>query len=156
MQLGVEERELSGNSGRVELMRAQLEEAKRQLKKYDEGGVGDYVIALNSVPELSRNLAGLLREVKMLETISGYLRQQLETERINEQRNLPTLNVLDPAVIPDRKSSPRRLTMLLIGLFSGLVISVLFVSWKKYKENVRSNPDEHTKYNTFVGHLKKI
>lgn len=155
MQLGVEERELSGNSGRVELMRAQLEEAKRQLKKYDEGGVGDYVVALNSVPELSRNLAGLLREVKMLETISAYLRQQLETERINEQRNLPTLNVLDPAVIPDRKSSPRRLTMLLIGLFSGLVVSVLFVSWKKYKENVRSNPEEHTKYNTFVGHLKK-
>ncbi len=155
MQLGVEERELSGNSGRVELIRAQLEEAKRQLKKYDEGGVGDYVVALNSVPELARNLAGLLREVKMLETVSAYLRQQLETERINEQRNLPTLNVLDPAVVPDRKSSPRRLTMLLIGLFSGLVLSVLFVCLKKYKENVRSNPDEHTKYITFVGHLKK-
>ena len=100
MQLRVEERELAPNSARIQTLRSQLEEIKRELKKYDEGGVSDYIMAFKDVPTLARQLASLTREVKLLETLSAYLRQQLEQERINEQRDLPTLQVLDPAVVP--------------------------------------------------------
>jgi tyrosine-protein kinase Etk/Wzc len=146
MQLGVEEREFSAGSGRVSLLRAQLEEARRQLKKYDDGGVGEYVIALKNVPEVGRTLAGLLREVKLLETVSAYLRQQLEQERISEQRDLPTLQVLDSAVVPDTRSSPSRFSMLLLGLFSGLFLSFFYIAWRDFNEDVRRNPEGHIRY----------
>ena len=153
MRLGVEEREFSAGSGRVTLLRSQLEEARRQLKKYDDGGVGEYVIALKDVPEVARTLAGLMREVKLLETISAYLRQQLEQERISEQRDLPTLQVLDSAIVPDTRSSPSRFTMLLLGLFSGFFFSFFFVAWKDFNEDVRHNPDAHIRYLNFRASL---
>ena len=155
MQLGVEERELAPNSARIQTLRSQLEELKHELKKYDEGGVSDYVMAFKDVPTLARQLAGLTREVKLLETLSAYLRQQLEQERINEQRDLPTLQVLDPAIAPDRRSSPSRFSMLLIGLFSGFIASVLYSLIRNYYSQVASNPDEHARYLNFVTMLKK-
>ena len=153
MQLAVEERDLAPNSGRVQTLRAQLEEVTRALKKYDEGGVGDYVMAFKDVPTLTRELAGITREVKLLETLSAYLRQQLEQERINEQRDLPTLQVLDPAIAPDKRSSPSRLNMLLIGLFVGLLASVIYVAIRNYYAHVSSNPEEHARYVNFVAIL---
>jgi uncharacterized protein involved in exopolysaccharide biosynthesis len=153
MQLGVEERELTPNAGRVSLIRAQLEEARRQLRKYDDGGVGEYVIALKNVPEVARTLAGLMREVKLLEAICAYLRQQLEQERISEQRDLPTLQVLDPAIVPDSRSSPSRFSMLLLGLFSGLFFSVIYIAWKDFSEDVRHNPESHVRYLNFRASL---
>ncbi|MDP4220690.1 MAG: hypothetical protein Q8916_01420 [Bacteroidota bacterium] len=154
MQLAVEEREMNPSSARVQTLRAQLEEVKRELKKYDEGGAGDYIMAFKDVPSLGRELANLTREVKLLETLSAYLRQQLEQERINEQRDLPTLQVLDAAIAPDRRSSPSRYSMLLIGLFSGLLASVLYIAIRNYYANVASNPEEHARYLNFVTMLK--
>ena len=154
MQIGVEERELNPNSARMQTLRAQLDEVKRELKKYDEGGVSDYVMAFKNVPDSARQLASLTREVKLLETLSAYLRQQLEQERINEQRDLPTFQVLDAAVMPDKRSSPHRLSMLLIGLFSGFLASVIYISVRNYYSQVRLNPEEHTRYLNFVTMLK--
>ncbi len=154
MQLAVEERELAPNSGRIQMLRAQLEEARRELKKYDVGGVGDYVPAFKDVPQLSRQLANYMREVKLLETLTAYLRQQLEQERINEQRDLPTLQVLDSAEVPLRRSSPGRLSMLLLGLFSGFIVSLIYVFGKNYFAQVKEFPEEHSKYVNFVATLK--
>ena len=154
MQLAVEERDLTPNSGRIQLLRAQLEEAKRELRKYDQGGVGDYVMAFKDVPTLTHQLANLTREVKLLETLSAYLRQQLEQERINEQRDLPTLQVLDAAIAPDRRSSPSRFSMLLIGLFSGFILSIIYIAIRNYYDNVALNPEEHARYLNFVAMLK--
>jgi uncharacterized protein involved in exopolysaccharide biosynthesis len=155
MQLAVEERELNSNSARMQTLRSQLEEVKRELKKYDEGGVSDYVMAFKKVPTLARQLASLMREVKLLETLSAYLRQQLEQERINEQRDLPTFQVLDAAPLPDKRSSPSRLSMLLLGLFSGLLASVIYISIRNYYSHVAANPEEHARYLNFVTMLKR-
>lgn len=146
MQLGVEEREFNPASGRISLIRAQLEEARQQLRKYDDGGVGEYVIALKNVPEVARTLAGLMREVKLLEMISAYLRQQLEQERISEQRDLPTLQVLDPAIVPEGRTSPSRSIMLMLGVFTGLFFSLFYVAIKDFTEDVRRNPAGHIRY----------
>jgi len=154
MQIGVEERELSPNSSRLQMLRAQLEEIKRELKKYDEGGVNDYVMAFKDIPTLTRQLAGLTREVKLLETLSGFLRQQLEQERINEQRDLPTLQVLDAAIAPDRRSAPSRGKMLLLGLFTGLFASFLYIMVRNYYQQIPLHPEEHVRYLNFVAMLK--
>ncbi len=154
MQIGVEERDMTPNSGRIQMLRAQLDETKRELRKYDQGGVGDYVMPFKDVPTLGRQLANLTREVKLLETLSAFLRQQLEQERINEQRDLPTLQVLDAAIAPEKRSSPSRLSMLLIGMFSGFVLSIIYIAIRNYYANVALNPEEHSRYLNFVAMLK--
>jgi uncharacterized protein involved in exopolysaccharide biosynthesis len=146
MQLGVEEREMTANSARASTIRAQLEEARAQLRRYDDGSIGEYSIAFNKVPELTRSLAKLMREVKMLETVTAYLRQQLEQERLNEQRNVPTFTILDSAVTPITKSSPKRSIMIVLGGIVGLVISAIYISWQSFRERVLLHPEDHSRY----------
>src|SRR5438105_15758236 len=100
MQIGIEERELGPNSPRMKVRQAERDAEKSELQKFDDGGAGEYIIALRNAPALSRELAGLVRETKVLEQVTGFLRQELEEERINEQRDLPSLQVLDPARVP--------------------------------------------------------
>lgn len=155
IELGASGHDLTPDAAHVQLLRQRLEETTRELRKYDDGGVGEYVLALKDVPELARKLAALTREVKMLETVSAFLRQQLEQERINEQRDLPTFSVLDSATVPLRKASPKRSVMLMLGTFIGFVLSLIVVSWKKFKENVNANPQEHQRYLTTVSYLRR-
>jgi uncharacterized protein involved in exopolysaccharide biosynthesis len=148
MQLQVEERELGPNSPRIKTLKAELEAAQEQLDKYDNGGAnghaaGEYVVALKNAPTLSRQLAGYLREVKVLEQVSGYLRQQLEQEKISEQRDLPSLQVLDAAMPPTGRSSPNRITYSIIGILLGFTIGLFLVYSKRFVRDVRDRPDVH-------------
>jgi len=154
IQLSVEQRELNPSSNRIDMLKGQLEGAQAALKKYDDGTVGQYSLALKSVPELSRKFAGYTREIKLLEQVSAYLRQQLEQERINEQRDLPSLQVLDHALPASRKSSPRRLMMLILGGIVGFAISMLYVIIRTYVDRVRTNPEEHRKFLGFTNSLR--
>jgi tyrosine-protein kinase Etk/Wzc len=154
IQLGVEEKELNANSVRIQMLRDQLSEAKQALAKYDAGGVGEYVIALNEVPALARKLAHYTREVKLLETISAFLRQQVEQERIAEQKDLPSLHVLDKATVPEKRSFPRRAQMLVLGLVVGIVLSNILVIILRYRDDLRARPHEHTKFLNFTRTLR--
>jgi tyrosine-protein kinase Etk/Wzc len=154
MQVGVEKHELNAGSTRVEMLESQLSEARKALAKYDDGGVGEYVIALKSVPALARQLAHYTREVKLLETISAYLRQQVEQEKINEQKNLPSLQILDVAEAPLKRSSPRRAQMLLLGTVVGFAFSMILVLILRYRNEVRERPWEHTKLLNFTRTLR--
>ncbi len=155
VQLGVEEQEMNPNSNRIEFLKGQLEGARESLKKYDNGTIGEYSLALKSVPELSRRFANFTREIKLLEQVSAYLRQQLEQERINEQRDLPSLQVLDQALPPTRKASPKRLVMLILGGIVGFALSLFYVSIRTFFIRLRTNPDEHRKFLGFTRSLRK-
>lgn len=149
MQIGVEQRELAPNSTRIEMLKAQLAESKATLSKYDNGGAGNYILALKDVPELTRQYAKYFKEVKTLEAVTSYLRQQLEQERISEQRDLPSLQVLDAAIPPQKRSAPHRSTMMIIGLFGGLVVGLLLAAYKNFRRDVRQNPERHIRYLRF-------
>jgi uncharacterized protein involved in exopolysaccharide biosynthesis len=148
MQLQVEERELEPNSPRIKTLKAGIDAAQEQLDKYDNGGsnghsAGEYVVALKNAPTLSRQLAGYLREVKVLEQVSGYLRQQLEQEKIAEQRDLPTVQVLDAAIPPTDRSSPKRIVYLIVGILLGLFGGLAVVYFKRFVRDVREHPYAH-------------
>jgi uncharacterized protein involved in exopolysaccharide biosynthesis len=143
MERDVESRELAPNSPQIQSLGAELNAAQQELNKYDSGGAGEYVLALKSAPALSRELAGYLREVKVLEQVTAYLREELEQEKISEQRDLPSLQVLDTAQVPDGRSSPSRMLFTVVGLLLGLIIGVGLVAFQRFASDVRARPDIH-------------
>jgi uncharacterized protein involved in exopolysaccharide biosynthesis len=143
MQRTVEAHEFGPNSPQIQALAAEEEATQQELNKYDSGGAGQYVLALNSAPALSRQLAKYLREVKVLEQVSAYLREELEQERVSEQRDLPSLQVLDAAQVPTERSSPSRTLFTVIGLLLGLLFGFGLTAFQTFTSDVRARPDVH-------------
>jgi uncharacterized protein involved in exopolysaccharide biosynthesis len=108
-------------------LRKKLSELKQEYDKF-EIGTEDYLIAFESVPELGMELAKLLREVKIQSEVYLLLQQQYYREKIQENRDLPTIDILDEAIPPLKASSPRIVYSTVISaLFIFLLLSTYFI-----------------------------
>lgn len=136
LKLALARTELTTNAPLVQDLEAQITAAHRAQDEYESKN-GNYRLALAGLPEDVRNYADLQRELKLSEQIVSYLRMQLEQEKINERRAMPTLRVLDAAIVPDRKSSPKRATMIMLGWTVGFVVSVFYCLWREYRESTK-------------------
>ncbi len=120
----------SPNNPQAELLRAQITELKGNLKTLEEGDQGR-AVASNSIfipsvrlPELALQYARLLRDAKVRDTVYVLLTQQYEMARIQEAKDTPTVQVLDMAVAPEKRSRPKRTLIVLMSTFSAGVFSV--------------------------------
>jgi tyrosine-protein kinase Etk/Wzc len=117
--------------GNPEYMRAQQELAslRQQLAKMETApnqGNGDISVATSKVPEVGMEYVRRVRDVKYNEALFEALAKQLELAKIDEAKDSSTLQVLDNAVTPDKKSSPRRALLVLV---SAAVAFVLAMGW---------------------------
>lgn len=110
-----------------------LEQELAALRKQQQeiqskrAGKGDIQIGAESVPEVGLEYIRRLRDVKYNEAMFEMLAKQFEVAKLDEAKQSDSIQVLDPAVIPDRKSSPKRALILVLGTFLGLFGAVLYV-----------------------------
>ena len=142
IEIGLVESNLREDSPAMVSLRKKLSELKKEYGKF-EIGTEDYLLAFKDVPELSKKFANLLREVKIQNEIYLLLQQQYYKEKIQENRDLPTIEVLDEAIPPLKASGPRLIFSTgLSGIFTFLVISLYFVLRdKKILQFRRENRD---------------
>ena len=99
----------------------------------------------SSDPQLQTELARLRREVELQAKTYLLLFQQLELARLEVQKDIPIVRVLDEPSLPTKKSGPRRtLTTLLAGCLAFLVvISWLFVRdlWRQGMAGIDNDSD---------------
>lgn len=104
-----------------------LEQLKQQYENIESGNK-DYLLAFERIPALGKQLTSLLREVKIQNEIYIFLQQQFYKEKIEENRDLPTVDVLDTAIPPNRPVSPRLFfSTFLGGLFAFLAVSGIYL-----------------------------
>lgn len=94
----------------------QLEQTRAELAALDR--------QIGELPPLAMEFARLLREVKVQEQVHALLTAQFEEARIRENRDTPTLEILDPAVPPERRVRPIRWLFCASLTLSALVLSV--------------------------------
>ena len=109
------------NSLRQQL--AKLESDPRNPELSDTVG-----IPAERMPAVGLEYARKYREVKYHEALYELLAKQYEAARIDEAKAAPVIQVVDRAVPPDSKSSPRRLWIVLGFGFIGFVIGYTIAS----------------------------
>ena len=111
------------NNVRVRALRARIDELKRQLIKMrgpDFSRVGDSTQpdelypSIRKLPLLGVEWSDLYRRTKIQEKVYELLNQQYEMARIQEAKEIPTVNVVDPADVPEKKSWPPRLGIIVL------------------------------------------
>jgi uncharacterized protein involved in exopolysaccharide biosynthesis len=92
---------------------------------------------LEGVPALSLEIARRYRDVKVQQAVFELLTAQYEEARIQETKDVPTVEVLDTAVPPIRKSFPHRGIMTLMAMFfslaAGLLVAAFLETLERFK-----------------------
>jgi tyrosine-protein kinase Etk/Wzc len=100
-------------------------------------------IPFAQVPELVIELARLMRDVKVQETVYTLLTQQLEQAKIAEARDMPTVQALDKAVPADRKSKPKTTFNMAVAGITSLFVGILLAFFLEYVAGVKQSPLAH-------------
>lgn len=95
--------------------------------------------SLDQLPTLGLTYMDLARRAKVDELLWETLTKQYEAAKVQEAKEIPTVRVLDPPVVPDRKSGPARSVMVLLGTFIFTVLGLVYISlrssWRELSEN---------------------
>jgi uncharacterized protein involved in exopolysaccharide biosynthesis len=146
-QLIAAESELEGlrqmytdNNVRVRSVRARIDELKHQLEKI--GGKGEDASApsgqqqaslypsIRRLPLLGVTYADLYRRTKVQEAVFETLTKEYELAKVQEVKEIPTVKVLDSANVPDKKSFPPRLPIMLLGTALALALATTWIFGK--------------------------
>jgi capsule polysaccharide export protein KpsE/RkpR len=116
----------------VQVARQQLSALEGQLRMLTGGGAdgGEVLVPKGKLPEAGLDYLRNLREVKFEETVFELLAKQYESARLDEARQGAVLQVVDAAVVPDRRSGVPRSVMVLGGMLLGLLAGVGLVLWR--------------------------
>ncbi|MFZ2324249.1 MAG: GNVR domain-containing protein [Ignavibacteriaceae bacterium] len=127
VELGLMKYNVNENDRAYISLKKKLEQLNEQYAKIELGNE-DYFVAFKDVPALGKELSSLVREVKIQNEVYMMLQQQYYKEKIQENRDLPTVEILDEAVPPTKKASPRTIvSMVFGGIFIFLFVSLIFV-----------------------------
>jgi uncharacterized protein involved in exopolysaccharide biosynthesis len=90
---------------------------------------------IRSLPLLGAKYADYYRRAKIQETVFELLTEQYELAKVQEAKETPSVKVLDPARIPEKKSFPPRSVIMFLGTFLVSALSVVWVlgsaRWKE-------------------------
>jgi uncharacterized protein involved in exopolysaccharide biosynthesis len=83
--------------------------------------------SFRKLPLLGVSYADLYRRAKVQEAVFETLTQQYELAKVSEAKEIPSVKVLDPAIIPERKSFPPRLMIMILGAMVSLCLGACWV-----------------------------
>ena len=139
------------NNVRVRSLRAHITELQAQLTKlggkYEIPGAATDIAAdakqddslypsIRKLPVLGEAFADLYRRTRVQEAVFETLTQQYELAKVAEAKETPSVKVLDPSDIAERKSFPPRLVIMVLGMLFSFAWAVLWVVAKCRWEEV--------------------
>jgi uncharacterized protein involved in exopolysaccharide biosynthesis len=112
------------------LANAYVEELDRQNKRLFVGqAVSKKIFLENRLREIEGELSQidnlLSRDAKIKEILFEMLTREYEIAKIEEAKSMPTIQILDKAVVPEKKCKPRRAMIVMLAGTMGIFISVL-------------------------------
>ena len=138
----------TNNNVRVRAAAARVNELQQKL---NEVGGGDskgntkeadsLYPSIRKLPVLGVTYADLYLQTKIQATVFELLTQQYELAKVQEAKEIPSVKVLDAAVIPTKKSFPPRLLITVLGTMLGFAVAAIWVlANRKWEGTDSSDP----------------
>jgi len=137
--LDVKKKAYSADHPEVIRLETEIRELERQLATLENGdGDASYLnLPLSSIPRLSAEYAELKAEANLQEKVYMMLTELYEEARIKEQKDTPTISVLEKAYPPEIKYKPKRSLIVVLAFFGALALAVFISLFADYLENLR-------------------
>lgn len=147
VQIGAIRSYATGQNPELQVAERELEGLQAQEQKLGASSSEGNMLL---IPKGNMQQAGLdyvrkLRDVKYYETIFDLLARQYEVAKVDEARQGAVIQVVDRAMIPDRRSSPKRLLIVAGVTVLGLLVSILWLLGEKAWGRLQRNPAERSR-----------
>ena len=153
IQLGVLTQYATEDNPNVKKLRSEIAELKKELHSMEYGGESKsresssgfgagFAVPFAEIPQVGLQLARLTREATIQAEVYALLTQQYEQAKIEEVKDTPTVQILDRAVPPERRSFPQRRKIVLTAGVLSLFVGVGTAFFFEYLEELRNKPDE--------------
>jgi capsule polysaccharide export protein KpsE/RkpR len=130
----------------VQQLKALVDELQSQINKFGGKNVNpatgstlaknELYPSVRQLPLLGVKYLDLYRANKIDEAVFELLTKEYEIAKLQEARDLPTAEVLDPAVVPEKKSSPHRLYIMLGGMLFTFLFGACWVVGRTTWEHI--------------------
>ena len=105
----------------------------------------ELIVPKGRVPEAGMEYIRKLRDVKYYETIFDILARQFEVAKLDEAKQGSLIQVVDPAIVPDRKSSPKRALIVIGVAVVAFILSVLTALFQAGLQHIKQDPESAEK-----------
>lgn len=137
----------TGQNAQLVQAQQELDSLRAQLAKL--GGSEDNSDSLipprGTVPQAGLEYVRKMRDVKYYETIFTILAKQYEMAKLDEAKEGALIQVVDPAIVPDHKSSPKRALIVIVATLAGLFIGILVALFRAGMERMKADPESNAK-----------
>jgi len=152
VQLAALRNSMTDESSEVSTMLAGLARLRKQLNSMSGTGEGGVIPSVGNAPSIGVEYVRRLRELKTQEALFEQLTKQFELAKINEARDSSSLQVLDEAVAPLRKSRPKRSLIVILATVTAFFCSIFLVFIKEYLAKL--SPEDRAIMDDMKGSLK--
>ena len=126
-------------SPQTELVQIELQELRDKYQEFFsdiESSQSRLFPNLEEVPEYGTKIEQIKRNIMYYEQIIEYLGPQYERAKIEETKNIPTIQIVDAAVRPVEKSRPKRMKIVLATFIFSFIVSSYYVYFKERYFNI--------------------
>ena len=152
IELAVKRRYLSPTHNELRRKEAELQELKRKLAELKVGSPANGDLAKNDelfipfeqVPDLGLQYIRLYREVQVQNKLYEYLIQLYEQARIEEAKDIPSIQVIDYGAVPIYKAKPKRAVIVIVAVLLSLIVSLIYVFAREYLDKALERQDSES------------
>jgi uncharacterized protein involved in exopolysaccharide biosynthesis len=144
----------TGENAQLVEAQQELDSMRAQLAKLggsEDSASGGLIVPKGQVPEASLEYIRKLRDVKYNETIFDILARQFEVAKLDEAKQGALIQVVDPAVPPERRSSPKRGLIVIVATAVGFFIGIFVALFQAGFQCLKNDPKASGK----LGFLKR-
>ncbi len=120
-----------------ELSSLKEEAARMEQRSHPPGSA---VLGLGDVPGAGMEYLRAEHELKYRQAMFDLLLKQYDAAKLDESKDAAIIQVVEPAIEPDRKSSPKRALIVFIFVVVGFLAGALPVLFSWWKRSVQSDP----------------
>ncbi len=120
----------------IEMLKAEIDRAT------ESGGGGDLFPALSDMPGLAAEYLGMVAERMAQEFSLAYVRLKLEDSRIYANNTVSAIRVIDPPVVPEKRSWPKRKQIVIVLTMASVFWACFVILVREQISSAKDIPEE--------------
>jgi tyrosine-protein kinase Etk/Wzc len=133
---------------------ANLRRELATLEKTRPLGQGNILLPTGDVPEVAQDYVVKVRDVRYQELMLEALARQLEQAKIDEGKNPTTIQAVDRAVVPDKKTRPKRSLIVIFSVLFGFILGSVGALLNEWRIRAATDPKTAERLELLMSYLR--